>query len=95
MVMESNLSGSVTHSDFAFAFNDANFSDRLLRIEITGSGEVSCSSVVDLVRNRKRKREDSNKETTSTEAGLFDFSLKSPPKILGFMFFCQEEELKY
>ncbi|VVB06858.1 unnamed protein product [Arabis nemorensis] len=71
MVMESNISGSETHGDFGFAFNDANFSDRLLRIEITGSGEVSCSSVGDLVRNRKRRREDSNKEATST-AGVLD-----------------------
>ncbi|XP_010456218.1 PREDICTED: BTB/POZ domain-containing protein At4g01160-like isoform X2 [Camelina sativa] len=57
--MSSDLSVS-SDGDFGFAFNNVNFSDRLLRIEITsGSGEVSSSSsVVDLVGDRKRKRED-------------------------------------
>ncbi|KFK30704.1 hypothetical protein AALP_AA6G016900 [Arabis alpina] len=59
--MESSL------SDFGFAFNDATFSDRILRIEITGSREVTCTSVVDLVRNRKRRREEAE---TSTNAVL-------------------------
>ncbi|KFK30702.1 hypothetical protein AALP_AA6G016600 [Arabis alpina] len=60
--MESHLSGG----DFGFAFNDATFSDRILRLEITGSREVTCTSVVDLVKNRKRRREDE----TSTNAVL-------------------------
>lgn len=55
-------------SDFSFAFNDSNFSDRLLRIEIvsepiesTAHGE-GCTSLEDWARNRKRRREDVKKE---------------------------------
>lgn len=54
--------------DFAFAFNDSNFSDRVLRIEIipdlpeTKSDGDPCTSIADWVRNRKRRREDIKKE---------------------------------
>ncbi|EOA22441.1 hypothetical protein CARUB_v10003087mg [Capsella rubella] len=53
---------SLSDEDFGFAFNNVNFSDRLLRIEITcAGGEVSCSSsTLDLVRDRKRRREDNS-----------------------------------
>ncbi|CBI34431.3 unnamed protein product, partial [Vitis vinifera] len=73
-IMDSDLSpsgvagGSVSDSDFAFAFNDSNFSDRLLRIEIIadlpeskGDGE-GCNSIADWARNRKRRREEIKKE---------------------------------
>ncbi|XVE57994.1 hypothetical protein DITRI_Ditri04bG0134600 [Diplodiscus trichospermus] len=63
-------SGSVSSdSDFGFAFNDRNFSDRVLRIEIiadlpeTKSDGDGCSSIADWARNRKRRREDFKKET--------------------------------
>ncbi|KAL6986355.1 Boi protein [Sarracenia purpurea var. burkii] len=55
-------------SDFAFAFNDSNFSDRVLRIEIVAdvpeskSDAEGCSSIADWARNRKRRREDIKKE---------------------------------
>lgn len=49
-------------SDFAFAFNDVNFSDRVLRIEIlldvTGSKPGPDDSLADWARNRKRRRDD-------------------------------------
>ncbi|KAL2234679.1 BTB/POZ domain-containing protein POB1-like [Sesamum indicum] len=49
-------------SDFAFAFNDVNFSDRVLRIEIlpdtTGSKPDPDDSLADWARNRKRRRDD-------------------------------------
>ncbi|KAK6129998.1 hypothetical protein DH2020_036280 [Rehmannia glutinosa] len=49
-------------SDFAFAFNDVNFSDRILRIEILpdlpGSKPDPDVSLADWARNRKRRRED-------------------------------------
>ncbi|KAK4490777.1 hypothetical protein RD792_001489, partial [Penstemon davidsonii] len=49
-------------SDFAFAYNDVNFSDRILRIEIlpdsTGSKPDPDDSLADWVRNRKRRRDD-------------------------------------
>ncbi|XP_022736799.1 BTB/POZ domain-containing protein POB1-like isoform X1 [Durio zibethinus] len=55
--------------DFGFAFNDSNFSDRVLRIEImpdlpeNKSDGDGCSSIADWARNRKRRREDFKKET--------------------------------
>ncbi|CAA0838195.1 BTB/POZ domain-containing protein [Striga hermonthica] len=49
-------------SDFAFAFNDVNFSDRILRIEILpdspGSKPDPDVSLADWARNRKRRRDD-------------------------------------
>ncbi|XP_039062647.1 BTB/POZ domain-containing protein POB1-like [Hibiscus syriacus] len=54
--------------DFAFAFNDSNFSDRLLRIEIMGgpsncaSDGEGCTSIAEWARYRKRRREDIKKE---------------------------------
>ncbi|KAJ8539376.1 hypothetical protein K7X08_013628 [Anisodus acutangulus] len=63
--MDSDFSpnyGSGTESDFGFAFNDSNFSDRILTIEIVpdskSDGEEGCSSssVVDWDRKRKRRR---------------------------------------
>ncbi|KAM1025096.1 hypothetical protein ACFX13_038996 [Malus domestica] len=48
--------------DFAFAFNDRNFSDRVLVIEIVPDSPeakldvVGCSTVSDWARNRKRRR---------------------------------------
>jgi hypothetical protein len=62
-------SGSVSDSDFAFAFNDSNFSDRVLRIEIipdfpdTKSDGEGCTSIAVWARNRKRRREEIKKET--------------------------------
>lgn len=62
--------GSGSDSDFAFAFNDKNFSDRVLRIEIIpdfpeikSDGE-GCISVADWARNRKRRREEIKNETS-------------------------------
>ncbi|XVF10478.1 hypothetical protein REPUB_Repub07fG0186500 [Reevesia pubescens] len=65
---EASGSGS-GDSDFGFAFNDSNFSDRVLRIEImpdlpeTKSDGDGCSSIADWASNRKRRREDFKKET--------------------------------
>ena len=42
---------------FGFAFNNVQFSDRLLRIEITNGGEITN---VDSVQDRKRRRTDVN-----------------------------------
>lgn len=58
-------------SDFAFAFNDSNFSDRVLRIEIlpdlpdSKSDVDGYTTVADWARNRKRRREDIRKEDGS------------------------------
>lgn len=70
-VMDSDYStddGRNHGSDFAFAFNDSNFSDRVLRIEIvserleaTSDGDC-CNSLADWARNRKRRREDVKKD---------------------------------
>ncbi|GFZ01302.1 POZ/BTB containin G-protein 1 [Actinidia rufa] len=60
---------SGSDSDFAFAFNDRNFSDRVLRIEIipvsaqeSKSDPEGCSSIADWVSNRKRRRREENKK---------------------------------
>ena len=62
-----------TYADFAFAFNDSNFLDRQLQIEIMGDplenradneGCTSiCNSIADWARHRKRRREDIKKDT--------------------------------
>lgn len=70
-VMDSDFSrtASASDGDFGFAFNDSNFSDRLLRIEIMGEQADSrpdgegCNSIADWARHRKRRREDIKKET--------------------------------
>ncbi|GLT84705.1 hypothetical protein SLE2022_029220 [Rubroshorea leprosula] len=74
---------SSSDGDFGFAFNDSNFSDRLLRIEIMGSpsecrldGE-GCTSIVDWARHRKRRREDIKKENA------LDLTLGAEEQILG------------
>ncbi|XP_068664564.1 BTB/POZ domain-containing protein POB1-like isoform X3 [Aristolochia californica] len=54
--------------DFAFAFNNNYFSDRVLRIEIMAglpehkSDGEGCTSIAEWVRNRKRRREEIKKE---------------------------------
>ncbi|KAK3024253.1 hypothetical protein RJ639_043629 [Escallonia herrerae] len=68
-VMDSDYSpGGGRDGDFGFAFNDSNFSDRILRIEIvaespeTRSDGEGCQSLADWARNRKRRREDIKKD---------------------------------
>ncbi|TQD68536.1 hypothetical protein C1H46_013230 [Malus baccata] len=73
-LMEPDFSRAVTPladadgDDFAFAFNDSNFSDRQLRIEIMGDTPESrpdseaCTSIADWALHRKRRREDIKKE---------------------------------
>lgn len=69
--MDSDFSrhGSSPDGDFGFAFNDSNFSDRLLRIEIMGGPSDSrsdvegCTSIADWARHRKRRREDFKKDS--------------------------------
>lgn len=68
--MDSDISriASSSDGDFGFAFNDSNFSDRLLRIEIMGDPPESrsdgegCTSIADWARDRKRRREDIKKD---------------------------------
>lgn len=68
--MDSDFSrtASASDGDFGFAFNDSNFSDRLLRIEIMGDPPESrsdgegCTSIADWARHRKRRREDIKKD---------------------------------
>ncbi|KAI4355175.1 hypothetical protein L6164_003971 [Bauhinia variegata] len=69
-VMDSDYSrgSSSSEADFGFAFNDSNFSDRILRIEIMGDpvearpDAEGCTSIFDWARHRKRRREDIKKE---------------------------------
>ncbi|CAN7062489.1 unnamed protein product [Brassica oleracea var. botrytis] len=63
-------SSSSSEADFGFAFNDSNFSDRLLRIEIMGRGSnpdaEGYGSIADWARRRKRRREDTIKKESVT-----------------------------
>ena len=58
--------GGGRDGDFGFAFNDSNFSDHVLRIEIINESTEArpdgegCTSLADWGRNRKRRREDIN-----------------------------------
>ncbi|KAK4746466.1 hypothetical protein SAY87_012778 [Trapa incisa] len=68
-VMDSDYS-STSEGNFGFAFNDSNFSDRMLRIEIVGGpsdcrsdAEGACASVADWAPLRKRPTEDVKKES--------------------------------
>lgn len=67
-VMESEYDKSPKEGNFGFAFNDSNFSDRVLRIEIMAGPSDSksdgdaCCSLYDWARNRKRRREDLKKD---------------------------------
>ncbi|XWS76933.1 hypothetical protein CRYUN_Cryun01aG0219600 [Craigia yunnanensis] len=82
--MDSDYSRGASGSDgdFGFAFNDSNFSDRILRIEIMGGppecrpdGE-GCTSIADWASHRKRRREDIKKEN------VLDLSLCPEEQIL-------------
>ncbi|KAL2902685.1 BTB/POZ domain-containing protein POB1 [Bienertia sinuspersici] len=59
---------SNSESDFGFAFNDSNFSDRILKVEIisdlshTESEGDNCTTIADWANNRKRRREDIKKD---------------------------------
>ncbi|KAK6920042.1 BTB/Kelch-associated [Dillenia turbinata] len=74
----SSSSSSSPEADFGFAFNDSNFSDRLLRIEImAGSPESKsdadgCATLSDWARNRKRRREDIKKENVGPEEQILN-----------------------
>lgn len=52
---------SAPHPDFGFAFNDSNFSDRLLRIEVVADSSDACSdsdasqTLADWTRHRKQR----------------------------------------
>lgn len=89
MGLDSDLPLSGSGSDdgnFGFAFNNVNFSDRLLRIEITrGGGEVSRSSIDDRVRDRKRRREDV--KNNETQKGFFFFSFNLTRLVYDFVRF--------
>jgi hypothetical protein len=80
MESDSTRGGSASDGDFGFAFNDSNFSDRLLRIEIMGGSAESradgegCTSIIDWARHRKRRREDIKKDNNN---GSFLFLLIS------------------
>uniref|UniRef100_A0A7C8Z198 BTB domain-containing protein n=1 Tax=Opuntia streptacantha TaxID=393608 RepID=A0A7C8Z198_OPUST len=74
-VMDSDEEKSAKEGNFGFAFNDSNFSDRVLRIEIMAGPSDSksdgdgCCSLLDWARHRKRRREDLKKEHGVDVAG--------------------------
>ncbi|KAI3842759.1 hypothetical protein MKW98_015426 [Papaver atlanticum] len=96
-IMDSSSASDVnnrsnTDGDFGFAFNDSNFSDRILKIEIMASGLSdggsksdgeggTCTSLADWARNRKRRREDIKKDQTKNNSAT-EFSLGGDEHIL-------------
>ncbi|XP_052194282.1 BTB/POZ domain-containing protein POB1-like [Diospyros lotus] len=75
-VMDSDYTADAGRDDdFAFAFNDSNFSDRVLRIEIMAdspearSDADACHSLADWARHRKRRREDFKKDNAVDTSG--------------------------
>ncbi|CAL5397641.1 unnamed protein product [Camellia sinensis] len=75
-VMDSDYSpNGGRDGDFGFAFNDSNFSDRVLRIEImadspeTRSDGEGCHGLADWARYRKRRREDVKKDNAVDTVG--------------------------
>lgn len=84
-VMEPEYERSPREGNFGFAFNDSNFSDRVLRIEIMvgpsddksdGGGGDGCSSLIEWARHPKRRREDMKKDQAGVS--LIDNDLNSP-----------------
>ncbi|KAK9757871.1 hypothetical protein RND81_01G191800 [Saponaria officinalis] len=68
-MIEPEFEGSPREGNFGFAFNDSNFSDRVLRIEIMAGPSDSmsdagdgCSSLIDWAHHRKRRRENLKKD---------------------------------
>ncbi|CAN1743721.1 BTB/POZ domain-containing protein POB1 [Linum perenne] len=65
--------GTASESDFGFAFNDQNFSDRVLKIEIipdlstTKSDADGSITLAEWARNRKRRREEIKKDSAVAE----------------------------
>ncbi|GAU13611.1 hypothetical protein TSUD_347150 [Trifolium subterraneum] len=88
LVMESDtVSSSEDANDFGFAFNDSNFSDRILQIEVmndpiqASSNAEGCSTVSDWANDRKRRREDiknENAELLPDQPDLIDFAPREP-----------------
>ncbi|KAL7239011.1 hypothetical protein ACSBR2_004997 [Camellia fascicularis] len=75
-VMDSDYSpNGGRDGDFGFAFNDSNFSDRVLRIEIMADSPETrldgdgCHSLADWARYRKRRREDVKKDNAVDTVG--------------------------
>ncbi|KAK9121644.1 hypothetical protein Syun_019261 [Stephania yunnanensis] len=91
-----------SEADFAFAFNDSNFSDRILRIEIMAElpeskGDAEgCTSIADWARVRKRRREDQKKDT-ALEFSVYDeasvVSCNQPDTEDGLTYENQDEEV--
>ncbi|GKB41671.1 BTB/POZ domain-containing protein POB1 isoform X4 [Tanacetum coccineum] len=75
--------------DFGFAFNDSNFSDRILKIEIvdeasesrSGDAGGGCTSLADWARNRKRRREDIKRDTNGLVRNREEQILNQPDNI--------------
>lgn len=99
-VMESEWAhgGSSSDADFGFAFNDSNFSDRVLRIEIMADpvdpqpDSENCTSIADWARHRKRRREDIKKEN-GIVLSRFSFLFKNLILSLWFVYF--DEKLNF
>ncbi|CAN1743722.1 BTB/POZ domain-containing protein POB1 [Linum perenne] len=74
--------GTASESDFGFAFNDQNFSDRVLKIEIipdlstTKSDADGSITLAEWARNRKRRREEIKKDRSFAVAEVVGQSVE-------------------
>ncbi|KAL6544120.1 hypothetical protein OROGR_010617 [Orobanche gracilis] len=78
-------------SDFAFAFNDVNFSDRILRIEVLpdlpGSKPGPDVSLGDWAKNRKRRRDE--------QLGIVNETVQCEEQVLSCNFRDMEDAVTY
>ncbi|CAN6443868.1 unnamed protein product [Victoria cruziana] len=98
-LMEPESTGSRSgNKDFAFAFNDPNFSDRVLRLEIVGGSPENkedgegCLSITEWARNRKRRREEIKREKESIACNDVSALVSQPDFDEGVAFGSQDED---
>lgn len=79
--------------NFAFAFDNSSFSDRVLQIEVlvddspgTHSGSDACLSLVDWARYRKRPREDVKRHNGTFFFFFRFFPLSLFPSVSSYLF---------
>ncbi|XP_047335079.1 BTB/POZ domain-containing protein POB1-like [Impatiens glandulifera] len=98
-LMESEYSPTCCRDgDFGFAFNDSNFSDRVLQIEVAvDPAEIRSDvdgfhSLADWARHRKRRREDLKKDSDVDNAGCPQEILNSTQPDIDEVVKCENED---
>ncbi|CAN1743724.1 BTB/POZ domain-containing protein POB1 [Linum perenne] len=82
--------GTASESDFGFAFNDQNFSDRVLKIEIipdlstTKSDADGSITLAEWARNRKRRREEIKKDSGQSVEQVLNLNVPGTEETLAY-----------